>query len=60
MTNTQHSWTQEVRWQSNDPTSKWRWTVGLFWQLAKEGSIEELKSTNIDQRLQLSLRHEPV
>jgi iron complex outermembrane recepter protein len=43
MTNTQQSFTQEVRWQSADDTSKWRWTVGAFWQLAKETSIEELK-----------------
>ena len=49
MTNTQKSYTQELRWQSTDPTSRWNWTAGVFWQLAKEGSIEELKSTNIDQ-----------
>jgi iron complex outermembrane receptor protein len=49
MTNTQESYTQEVRWQSADSTSKWTWTAGVFWQLAKEGSIEQLKSTNINQ-----------
>ena len=49
MTNKQESYTQELRWQSTDPTSKWNWTAGLFWQLAKEGSVEELRSTNIDQ-----------
>jgi iron complex outermembrane receptor protein len=43
MTNTQQSVTQEVRWQSTDESSKLRWTVGAFWQVAKEGSIEELK-----------------
>jgi outer membrane receptor protein involved in Fe transport len=43
MTNTQQSYTQEIRWQSADDTSKWTWTVGAFWQLAKERSIEELK-----------------
>jgi iron complex outermembrane recepter protein len=43
MTNTQQSYTQEIRWQSADPASKWTWTVGAFWQLAKEGSTEELK-----------------
>jgi iron complex outermembrane receptor protein len=42
MTNTQQSYTQEIRWQSTD-NSKLRWTVGAFWQLSKEGSIEELK-----------------
>lgn len=49
MTNTQESYTQEIRWQSSDPTSRWNWTAGIFWQLAKEGSIEELNSTNINQ-----------
>jgi hypothetical protein len=48
MTNKQESYTQELRWQSNDPASKWNWTAGIFWQLAKEGSVEELRSTNID------------
>jgi len=47
MTNSQESYTQELRWQSTDDASKWRWTVGAFWQLAKEGSIEELKDTQI-------------
>ena len=49
MTNTQQSYMAELRWQSTDTTSRWQWTAGLFWQQAKEGSIEELKSTNIDQ-----------
>ncbi len=49
MTNRQDSYTQELRWQSSNPGSKWSWTAGIFWQLAKENSIEELKSTNIDQ-----------
>jgi iron complex outermembrane receptor protein len=43
MTNTQESYVQEVRWQSTDKNSRLNWTVGAFWQLAKEGSIEELK-----------------
>ncbi len=49
MTNTQESETGEVRWQSIDSGSRWSWTLGAFWQLAKEGSIEELNSTNINQ-----------
>jgi outer membrane receptor protein involved in Fe transport len=49
MTNSQESETGEVRWQSIDSGSRWSWTLGAFWQLAKEGSIEELNSTNIDQ-----------
>jgi iron complex outermembrane recepter protein len=49
ITNHQTSWTQEVRWQSTNDSSKWRWTVGAFWQLSKEGSIEELKDAEINQ-----------
>jgi iron complex outermembrane recepter protein len=49
MTNTQKSYTAELRWQSTDSSSRWTWTAGVFWQQAKEGSIEELKSTNINQ-----------
>jgi iron complex outermembrane recepter protein len=47
ITNQQQSWTQEIRWQSNDDSSKWKWTVGAFWSLSKETSIEELKDTQI-------------
>lgn len=43
ITNRQDSYVQEVRWQSNDETSRWHWTAGLFWQLAKEGSTENLE-----------------
>jgi outer membrane receptor protein involved in Fe transport len=46
--NRQDSWVQEIRWQSEDDSSHWRWTVGAFGQLSKEGSIEELKSTDIN------------
>jgi iron complex outermembrane recepter protein len=49
MTNSQESYTQELRWQSSNPSSRWSWTAGIFWQLAKENSIEELNSTNINQ-----------
>ncbi|MBS0580448.1 MAG: TonB-dependent receptor [Proteobacteria bacterium] len=49
MTNRQQSWVGELRFQSNDPSSKLTYTAGLFWQVAKEQSIEELNSTNIDQ-----------
>ena len=47
MTNSQQSYTQEVRWQSTDAAAKLHWTLGAFWQLAKEGSIEELNDTQI-------------
>ena len=43
---------QEVRWQSNDESVELRWTVGPFWQLAKEGSIEKLEDPHRpDQQL---------
>ena len=47
MTNQQQSYTQELRWQSNDDSSRWRWTVGAFWSLSREVSIEELRDTQI-------------
>jgi iron complex outermembrane receptor protein len=48
ITNTQQSYVQELRWQSTDNAARLRWTLGTFWQLAKEGSIEELKDSQID------------
>ncbi len=48
ITNRQDTWVQEIRWQSNEDSSRWRWTVGVFWELSKEESIEELKSTDIN------------
>jgi iron complex outermembrane receptor protein len=51
MTNQQQSITQEFRLQSDDPASAWKWTVGVFWTLAKEISIEELRDTRVNQFL---------
>ena len=51
MTNAQQTFTQEFRLQSDDPTSAWKWTVGAFWSLAKETSIEELHDPQINQFL---------
>ena len=48
MTNTQQSYTQEIRWQSTDEASRLHWTLGAFWQLAKEGSIENLIDPQIN------------
>jgi iron complex outermembrane recepter protein len=48
MTNQQRVWTQEFRLQSNDPDSRWTWTVGAFWSLARELSIEQLNDPNIN------------
>jgi iron complex outermembrane receptor protein len=47
ITNKQQSYTEELRLQSNDPTSAFTWTVGAFWSLSKETSVEELKDTQI-------------
>ncbi len=46
-TNKQQSWTQEIRLQSNDDASRWKWTVGAFWSLSKETSIEELQDKQV-------------
>ena len=48
VTNNQRSWTQEIRWQSTDETSKWRWTVGTFWQETETTSIEELRDEQVN------------
>ena len=48
ITNTQDSWVQELRWQSADPNERLHWTAGVFWQYAKERSIEELIDPQID------------
>lgn len=58
--NTQHSWTQEVRWQSTDDKSKWRWTVGGFYQQAKQESIETLTDTRINEFFQYLYGVSPV
>jgi iron complex outermembrane recepter protein len=47
ITNTQQSYTGEVRWQSTEEAARLHWTLGVFWQQAKEGSIEELKDKQI-------------
>jgi iron complex outermembrane recepter protein len=50
MTNQQRTWTQEFRLQSNDE-GPLKWTVGAFWSLARELSIEQLNDPNINQFL---------
>ena len=47
ITNQQDSVTQEVRLQSIDDSSRMKWTVGAFWSLSKELSIEELSDTQL-------------
>jgi outer membrane receptor protein involved in Fe transport len=52
MTNQQRTYSEELRWQSNDPTSKWTWTVGTFWSLSRELSLEQLNDPHIGQLFQ--------
>ncbi len=47
MVNNQRAWSQELRWQSTDDKSPWRWTVGAFWQQAKQQSLETLSDSQI-------------
>jgi iron complex outermembrane recepter protein len=51
MTNQQRTFTQEFRLQSNDNDSRWKWTIGAFWSLAKEISIEQDNDPQINQFL---------
>ncbi|HEX8756764.1 MAG TPA: TonB-dependent receptor [Steroidobacteraceae bacterium] len=48
ITNDQTNWTQEIRLQSTDPQSRLSWTVGAFWSLDREKSIEEINDPMID------------
>ncbi len=48
MTNQQRIVTQEIRLQSNDDSSRWKWTAGAFWSLADELSIEELNDPQVN------------
>jgi outer membrane receptor protein involved in Fe transport len=52
ITNKQRSFVQEIRWQSTDDTSKWRWTVGAFYQQTDTTSIEELRDEQVQQLFQ--------
>jgi iron complex outermembrane receptor protein len=40
--NDQQSVTQEIRLQSNDPSSRLSWTAGVFWQESRELSVEQI------------------
>lgn len=50
--NQQRSVTQEIRLESNDPTSRLTWTIGAFWQLTRELSLEEIHDPMIDNLLE--------
>jgi outer membrane receptor protein involved in Fe transport len=47
ITNQQDGFTQEIRWQSDDPSSRLVWTLGAFYSTSKERSIEELRDPHI-------------
>jgi outer membrane receptor protein involved in Fe transport len=47
ITNQQRTVTQEIRLQSNDDASALRWTVGMFWSVSRELSIEQLYDSQI-------------
>ena len=42
LTNRQSNFTQEIRLQSTDPSSRLNWTVGLFYAQDRQQSIEEI------------------
>ena len=50
--NQQQSVTQEFRLESQDPSSRFTWTAGAFWQLTREYSLEEIHDPQQDQFLQ--------
>jgi iron complex outermembrane recepter protein len=50
--NQQESITQEIRLESSDPDSRFIYTVGAFWQLSREYSLEEIHDPNADAFLQ--------
>ncbi len=52
ITNKQESIAQELRLQSNDGPSKLRWTVGAFFSLSREESIEQINDPQVDQFFQ--------
>ncbi|MBS0612407.1 MAG: TonB-dependent receptor [Proteobacteria bacterium] len=47
--NRQESITQELRLQSNSDASRLRWTIGAFFSLSREESIEEIHDPMVDQ-----------
>ncbi len=52
VTNLQNTFTQELRVQSQDPSSRWRWTVGAFYSRSRQKSVVEQYDPNLNQLLQ--------
>jgi iron complex outermembrane recepter protein len=49
VTNTQRNLTQEFRLQSTDPAARLSWTVGAFYSLDRQFSLEEIHDPMADQ-----------
>jgi iron complex outermembrane recepter protein len=47
ITNKQENWTQELRFQSADPTARLTWVVGAFLQSNKQTSTEEINDPQL-------------
>ena len=48
VSNQQQNFTQEIRLQSNNPTSKLTWTVGAFFSLDRQRSTEQIYDPGLD------------
>jgi outer membrane receptor protein involved in Fe transport len=44
---TQRNWTEELRLESEDPASRVNWTAGVFYQHAKENTVENVYDPEI-------------
>jgi outer membrane receptor protein involved in Fe transport len=49
ITNGQQNFTQEIRVQSNDPTSRLQWTAGFFYAFDRQQSNEEIRDPMLGQ-----------
>jgi outer membrane receptor protein involved in Fe transport len=56
--NNQENFTQEVRLQSNDPTSALTWTTGLFFALDKQSYLEQIHDPLLNE-LALAVTGQP-
>ena len=59
VTNQQRNISQEIRLQSTDPTARIGWTVGAFWSLNRQFSLEEIHDPMVDSLFNLFL-NEPI
>ena len=59
VTNQQRNISQEIRLQSNDPTARLKWTVGGFYSLDRQFSLEEIHDPMADAMFN-ALLGEPI